>query len=205
MKKRGQCKIPPKNINILALETPEKFTGQPSIKTINKKKSKAELFDISKIYGIDCEMVGVGEEDGVRDVLAKVSVVTRDDVLLDTFVRADEVVTEYRTEVSGVTKEDLEGPQARDFKSVVSEVEKILSNAEIIVGHGLSHDEEVLQIEFPSWKVRDTSKYRPFSEGGRTPALKRLALKHLGKTIQKGQHNPVEDARAALLLYLKVP
>ena len=37
---------------------------------------------------------------------------------------------------------------------------------------------------------------------GRTPSLKNLAAKYLGLTIQEGEHNSVEDARAALNLYL---
>jgi len=38
---------------------------------------------------------------------------------------------------------------------------------------------------------------------GRTPGLKSLVKKHLGYDIQLGEHDPVEDARAALYLYLK--
>ena len=34
-------------------------------------------------------------------------------------------------------------------------------------------------------------------------ALRHLAAEQLGLTIQEGEHSPVEDARAALYLYLK--
>ena len=66
---------------------------------------KIKKFEIKNIFGNDCEMVGVGE--GKEDVLARVSIVTKDDVLLDTFVRVDEEITEFTTEVSGVTPEKL--------------------------------------------------------------------------------------------------
>jgi RNA exonuclease 4 len=44
-----------------------------------------------------------------------------------------------------------------------------------------------------------------FSKGGkrRPKALKQLALQELGLAIQDGQHSSVDDARAALYLYLK--
>ena len=41
---------------------------------------------------------------------------------------------------------------------------------------------------------------------GRRPkprALRHLAAQHLGLTIQAGEHSPVDDARAALYLYLR--
>ena len=56
--------------------------------------------------------------------------------------------------------------------------------------------------------IRDTSKYLPLMhrpESGAKPlsrSLRDLALEHLGHTIQAGEHDPAEDARAALALYL---
>ena len=41
---------------------------------------------------------------------------------------------------------------------------------------------------------------------GRRPkprALRHVAAQHLGLTIQAGEHSPVDDARAALYLYLR--
>ena len=149
-------------------------------------------------------MVGIGEGQDRMDVLARVSIVTRDQVLLNTFVKVEQDVTEFRTEVSGVTREDLESPLAEDFGSVVEKVKDLLERAEVIVGHGLEHDEEVLKMKFPPRKVRDTSRYRPFLKGGRTPSLKWLTLKYQNKQIQEGEHDSIEDARAALHLYLQV-
>jgi RNA exonuclease 4 len=60
-----------------------------------------------KYVAIDCEMVGVGP-NGAASVLARVSIVNYDGaVLLDKFVKPVEVVTDYRTFVSGVRKSDL--------------------------------------------------------------------------------------------------
>ena len=98
--------------------------------------------------------------------------------------------------------EDLEG--APHIDDVIPQVRNILNEASIIVGHGLDHDMEVLGFRFSEDHVRDTSLYGPFvNRRGRTPGLKSLVKKHLGYNIQLGEHDPVEDARAALYLYLK--
>ena len=94
---------------------------------------------------------------------------------------------------------------APHIDDVIPEVRKILNEASIIVGHGLEHDMEVLGFDFPPDKVRDTAHYRPYlKNGGRSSKLKDLAKKHLGKIIQTGEHDPTEDAKAALFLYYKM-
>ena len=84
---------------------------------------------------------------------------------------------------SGVTPEDLS--DAPHISEVIPKVKKILGKAEIIVGHGLDHDMEVLGFQFPVDKVRDTSLYGPFRKnGGKTPSLKYLTKNFLGEIIQ---------------------
>ena len=104
---------------------------------------------------------------------------------------------------SGVRTEDLKS--APHIDDVIPQVRNILNDASIIVGHGLEHDMEVLGFNFPPEKVRDTAHYRPYlKNGGRSSKLKDLAKKHLGKIIQTGEHDPTEDAKAALFLYYKM-
>ena len=107
MKNKGLWKQSPKTIDITVLKAPvqSKIENQKTKHKKAKNMQKIKKFEIKNIFGIDCEMVGVGE--GKEDVLARVSIVTKDDVLLDTFVRVDEEITEFRTEVSGVTPEKL--------------------------------------------------------------------------------------------------
>lgn len=58
--------------------------------------------------------------------------------------------------------------------------------------------------------VRDTARYPPLMRAqARSGKLKARALRHLaaeqlGLAIQEGEHSPVDDARAALYLYMKV-
>jgi RNA exonuclease 4 len=51
--------------------------------------------------------------------------------------------------------------------------------------------------------IRDSSRLQKFRDlnGGRAPKLKLLAKLVLGLDIQGGEHNSVEDARAAMMLY----
>ena len=56
---------------------------------------------------MDCEMVGVGS-DGQDSILARVSIVNQfGQCIYDTFVKPTELVTDYRTHVSGVRRQDI--------------------------------------------------------------------------------------------------
>ncbi len=83
-----------------------------------------------------------------------------------------------------------------------------------LVGHALRNDLKALLLSHPRRATRDTAAYGPLmrtaphvggptaaARRGRAAKLKDLAAAHLGLTIQAGEHSPVEDARAALLLY----
>ena len=69
------------------------------------------------------------------------------------------------------------------------------------MGHSLEHDFKVMKYYPPKRITRDTALY--FKEGNKKPSLKSLVEKHLGKSIQTGEHSSVEDAKATMELYLK--
>jgi len=85
---------------------------------------------------------------------------------------------------------------------VKEKVAQLLSG-KVIVGHGLEHDMEVLSLKPPKNMIRDTATFRRLYINGKTPSLKRLAFKYLREDIQNGEHDSLEDARAALKIYLK--
>lgn len=68
---------------------------------------------------------------------------------------------------------------------------------------------QALLLSHPRKFIRDTARFPPLMRAtapGRRPkprALRHLAAQHLGLTIQAGEHSPVDDARAALYLYLR--
>ncbi|RVE41515.1 hypothetical protein evm_013835 [Chilo suppressalis] len=158
---------------------------------------------LTKFIAIDCEMVGIGH-DGNDHMLARVSLVNKfGDCIYDNIVKAREEVVDYRTNVSGIRKEDM--LNGEDFNVVQKDVANIIKGR-ILVGHSLKNDLAVLFLSHPKRNIRDTSKYKPFRKitKGSTPSLKRLAKEILGIDIQHGEHSSIEDARAAMQLYCTV-
>ena len=84
------------------------------------------------------------------------------------------------------------------------EVRKLCAG-HVIVGHSLENDFKVLGFVPPREMLRDTAHdvQRLLSNGGRPRKLRRITWEFLGLIIQDGDngHDPLEDARAALLLY----
>ena len=170
----------------------------------------------ARYLALDAEMVGIGPS-GFTSRLARVSLVNYDgEVVYDTFVKVQEKVTDYRTFVSGITPQHLEGDDAVTFDDAQSRVMELIQG-KILVGHGLKNDFNVLGITHPWYDIRDTAKYEPFMK---TPSpydynptnanyipkkLQVLARDKLGMIIQEEgkPHCPIEDAVAALELYKK--
>lgn len=158
--------------------------------------------ELGHFVALDCEMVGAGYK-GSRSVLARVSVVNwYGHVVLDTFVRPKEVVTDYRTWVSGVRARDLR--DAPSFEQVQQQVADILKGR-VLVGHAVQNDLKALLLSHPHTMTRDTSNFKPLCEktGKKQSSLRELASVLLGITIQvKGvSHSSVEDARATMAVF----
>ncbi|CAG2115112.1 unnamed protein product [Medioppia subpectinata] len=91
--------------------------SEPNDKRLVKEKSFTGL---TKVVGMDCEMVGTGS-DGTQSVLARISIVNFfGHCVYDKYVKSIEEITDYRTEFSGIRPSDL--VNAIDFKTVQSEV-----------------------------------------------------------------------------------
>lgn len=154
-----------------------------------------------KYVALDCEMVGVGPPPHSDHQLARVSIVNwHGEQVYDTFVLPQLPVTDYRTSVSGIRPADLE--VGRPFKEVKEDVE-IFLGGRILVGHWLKSDLECLGLKHPREKIRDTAKLAKFRDlvGGGNVKLKVLAKKILSLDIQGGEHDSIEDARTAMMLF----
>ncbi|PSC76702.1 RNA exonuclease 4 [Micractinium conductrix] len=178
---------------------------QPAVPA-NRPQSIGRDTEPTKLVAVDCEMVGVGP-NGVRSALARVCVLnSAGNVLLDRYVRPKEKVTDFRTRVSGIRPASLR--DAAPFDEVQRLVADLLAGR-ILVGHALDNDLEALLLSHRRNDVRDTARYPPLMKpqarmGKLKPrALRHLAQEQLGLAIQEGEHSPVDDARAALYLYLK--
>jgi len=208
--KKKTKKVFPRINDILSQEAAQK--------KLNDKLSKQTQLNnalppshTNQYIAIDCEMVGIGI-DGKKSALARVSIVNwSNDILLDTFVRVNERVTDFRTHVSGVRSKDIHvnNEKAIDPNDCRQLVGKILMN-KILVGHGLKNDLSVLMLDHPRCDVRDTSRYKPFmrpsGRGGgklRPRKLRDLVYENLGKRIQvDGEaHCSIDDARASMELF----
>ena len=158
--------------------------------------------ELGKYIAMDCEMVGVGP-GGHESALARVSIVDfHGKQVYDSYVKPQEAVTNWRTEVSGISRKEMRF--ARDFREVQLQISKLL-DGRILIGHDIKHDLEALKLSHPARDIRDTSKYHAFKKhaNGRKPALRVLAQLILGAEIQTGSHSSVEDARVTMLLFRK--
>ncbi|XP_057458534.1 uncharacterized protein LOC130749228 isoform X2 [Lotus japonicus] len=146
---------------------------------------------------MDCEMVGVGS--GNKSALGRVTLVNKwGNVIYDEFVKPIERVVDFRTKISGLRPRDLR--KGKDFWTVQKKVAELIKGR-ILVGHALSNDFKALLLSHPKKDIRDTSEYQPFLNSNSRIALRHLAAERLGVKIQTGEHCPIQDARAAMLLY----
>merc|ERR1712176_284438 len=106
-------------------------------------------------------MVGVGP-DGKTSALARVTIIDwNGKVLLDEYVKQPESeITDYRTFVSGITKEHLTQHATLDLLQCRKIVLDILRN-KVIIGHALENDLRALGIidHHPWYQIRDTAKH----------------------------------------------
>ncbi|PGH26845.1 hypothetical protein AJ80_01426 [Polytolypa hystricis UAMH7299] len=157
--------------------------------------------EIGKYLAVDCEMVGVGPNPDHDSALARVSIVNYNgDQVYDSFVRPKEMVTDWRTHVSGVSAKHM--IDARSFEVVQRDVAKIIDGC-VLIGHAIRNDFDALLLSHPKRDIRDTSRHPPYRKfsGGGSPRLKVLASEILGLEIQEAAHSSIEDARATMLLY----
>ena len=188
-----------------AYGTNHNLSATPSAQALEDKINEglSTTAEAGKYIAIDCEMVGVGPNPDDESALARVSIVNfHGHQLYDSFVLPKEAVTDYRTKVSGITPQLLQG--ARSLEVVQADVAKLL-DGKILIGHSVRKDLNVMLLGHPHRDLRDTSRYPAFRKlaAGRTPGLKKLAKLLLGIDIQGGEHSSIEDARAAMLLFRK--
>ncbi|XP_008068996.1 RNA exonuclease 4 isoform X2 [Carlito syrichta] len=96
-------------------------------------------------------------------------------------------------------------PLREELEVVQKEVAEMLKGR-VLVGHALHNDLKVLFLDHPKKNIRDTQKYKPFKsqvKSGR-PSLKLLSEKILGIRVQQAEHCSIQDAQAAMRLYVLV-
>ena len=178
------------------------------------EKSEEDDETDAPCVALDCEFVGVGE-GGERHACARVCVVgSRGEVLLHTWVNPGEEVTDYREALTGATAELLaEAPPLEHVRGKVIAIligkspvtpKEHVGVKHLLVGHGVEHDLEALNIAWKKGMQRDTAKFPLYLRHTHLPfKLRTLAREFLGQTIQEeGEaHDPSIDAACAMRLY----
>ncbi|KAK4282422.1 hypothetical protein QN277_013801 [Acacia crassicarpa] len=161
-----------------------------------------------QVVALACKMAG-GGSDGSLDLCARVCIIDeRENILFHSYVKPPIPVTNYRYETTGIRPEYLR--DAMTMRQVQRRIQDFLCNGEpvwkirpksgrarILVGHGLDHDLESLQVEYRSEMIRDTEKYPPLMK---TSKLSN-SLKY---EIQTGMQDPYEDCVATMRLYMRL-
>lgn len=157
---------------------------------------------VPKVFGLDCEMC----ETASGKVVTRITLVSQDkQTVYDELIKPDEPITDYLTRFSGITKELLQNVTTT-LAEAQQDLLKIITANDILVGHSLENDLNVMKIRHPL--VIDTALLYGTQQGiSWKPALRNLTHRFLSREIQKGVngHDSVEDAVACLdLLDLKL-
>ncbi|KDP45347.1 hypothetical protein JCGZ_09596 [Jatropha curcas] len=170
-----------------------------------------------QVVALACKMVG-GGSDGSLDLCGRVCLIDeKENIIFHSYVKPPIPVTNYRYETTGIRSEYLR--DAMPLRLVQSKLQNFLCNGEpmwkirprgggkarILVGHGLDHDFDRLQLEYPAVMVRDTAKYPPLMKTSKlSNSLKYLTQAYLGYEIQSGIQDPYEDCVATMRLYMRM-
>lgn len=198
--------------------------AKDTAKTQYELLCKEEAPKPGTLIAIDAEFVVLSEElsdidcNGVKTIvkpkktaLARLSVLRCEEgtqfgvPFIDDYIFNREHIENYLTRYSGISPGDLD--LEKSDKPLVSrevtyrKVWLLMQLGCVFVGHGLNNDFKHININVPKEQIRDTALY--FLRGKRFLSLRYLAYALLDKNVQEGNHDSIEDAHTALILYKK--
>jgi RNA exonuclease 4 len=185
-----------------AMDEPGGANGSATRPHVRRPQPLSDSAEMTHVLALDCEMVGVGAFGGESRLASVVVVNDQGNQVYASYAKPPKHITDYRTKWSGITPQHLlDAPPAAQVQQEV----RRLVEGHVVVGHSLENDFRVLGFFPPREMMRDTAHdvRRLLSRGGRPRKLRRITWEFLGMTIQDSDegHDPLEDARAALLLY----
>lgn len=128
-------------------------------------------------------------------------------ILFMSYVQPQSEVSNYRTSVTGITPEDLTGPDSLPFETVRQRVGELI-HGKVVIGFCVWLELSVLGLAHPLSHVRDVALYVPFRFSlGSPEAIVRFPTMMwvlMGRRIGEDTHHPLEDARAATDLFRSV-
>jgi RNA exonuclease 1 len=150
---------------------------------------------------IDCEMCETQDPlSGAKNpkALCRISVINAqnpDEVLLDTLVKPAWPVTDYRTRINGIGKDDLANVEFT-LRHAQAFMMALCSSETVIVGHAVQNDLAALFMEH--YCVADSS-FLFFAKDSTTSSVSLKDLvSSIFETVMPDTHDSVNDARKAL-------
>ncbi|KAL7423333.1 poly(A)-specific ribonuclease [Cryptotrichosporon argae] len=173
------------------------------------------------MVAIDAEFVALQQEemefrsDGTKNILrpshmslARVSVLRGEGEavpFIDDYIRTTETIVDYLTEFSGIKAGDLDEKTSTHtlvpLKVAYKKLRLLVDLGCTFLGHGLSKDFRIINIYVPPRQVADTVALYTLPNRSRKLSLRFLTWFLLKREIQSNEHDSIEDAHHALLLY----
>ncbi|KAL6449506.1 PAN2 PAN2-PAN3 deadenylation complex catalytic subunit PAN2 [Candida maltosa Xu316] len=183
--------------------------------------TKQEAPQPGTLVAIDAEFVTLKPEeleihyDGYKKLikpkqlsLARISVLRESGVaFIDDYIVHTSEIYDYLTSFSGIEENDLDlhksGKNLVTLQTAYRKLWLLLNLGVVFVGHGLYNDFRTINLQVPQEQIRDTAIIYYKSDFKRQLSLKFLAYVMLKEKVQSGNHDSIEDANTALLLYKK--
>ncbi|KAG5336512.1 SDN5 nuclease, partial [Acromyrmex charruanus] len=157
-----------------------------------------EATSTSPMFGLDCEMCLT--TSNILE-LTRISIVDEDmNVIYDSLVKPENVITDYLTRYSGITENMLDDVTIT-LHDVQQKIRTLLPPNAILVGQSLNSDLHTLKMMHPY--IIDTSViFNLTGDRYRKTKLQILAREFLGESIQddKAGHCSTEDSKASMKL-----
>lgn len=204
------------------------FAGEirNSVKREYELLTKEEVPSAGTLIAIDAEFVTLKPEElevhftGVKNLvkprnlsLARISVLRGDNgpkqgvPFIDDYIIHTCFIDDYLTSFSGIEPGDLDpSSSTKTLTTLQTSYRKLwllLNLGCVFVGHGLQNDFRCINLHVPKAQIRDTAEFFYLPEFKRKLSLKFLAYILLKEKVQTGNHDSIEDANTALLLYKK--
>lgn len=126
---------------------------------------------------------------------------------IDDYIAIKEPIVDYVTQYSGIEEGDLDPSRSKhalvSLKIAYKKLWLLLNIGCIFVGHGLGKDFLEANMHVPKEQIIDTADLFLQRDNPRRLRLAMLAELLLREEVQTGNHDSIEDARTALLLWRK--
>lgn len=188
--------------------------------------TKQEAPEVGMLVAIDAEFVSLKPE--VAEIkltskkkivrpkmlsLARISALRGDEgekngiPFIDDYIVHTRPIFDNLTEFSGIEDGDLDPKKSTKtlvtLQTAYRRLWLLLNLGCTFVGHGLKSDFRCINLQVPKTQIRDTAELYYLADFKRKLSLKFLAYAVLQESVQTSNHDSIEDAKTALLLYQK--